>query len=396
MKIESKDIKMVGVDEIKPHPKNSNRHGDDQIQRLSKIIEYSGFRQPLVVSNQSGYLISGHGRLSAAQKLGMKKVPVIYEDFEDETMEYQHLTADNAIASWAGLDFKKINEDFLDFGPELDIDLLGIKDFEVEPADKAKEATEDEVPNVTTAISKLGDIYELNGHRLVCGDSTDSDTVAKLMNGEKADMVFTDPPYGMDAVSKDGKVGGDSKAAPAGQYRPVIGDENTDVARECFKLLTELQPKVMIYWGANYFTDFLPPTSGWIYWHKERPEGLTFSDGELAWTNLDKPLRCHKVRWDGYHKEGERGVKRVHPTQKPIILAERCFEDYKDIKSVLDLFGGSGSTLIACEKTKRTCYMMELDPHYVDVIVTRWCKYTGITDIKRNGEPMEWHIKADA
>ena len=138
MKIESKDIKMVGVDEIKPHPKNSNRHGDDQIQRLSKIIEYSGFRQPLVVSNQSGYLISGHGRLSAAQKLGMKKVPVIYEDFEDETMEYQHLTADNAIASWADLDFKKINEDFLDFGPELDLELLGIRDFDMDAGGEQK------------------------------------------------------------------------------------------------------------------------------------------------------------------------------------------------------------------------------------------------------------------
>lgn len=138
MKIESKEIKLISVDKIKPHPLNANRHPKEQIERLKKIIEYSGFRQPLVVSNQTGLLISGHGRLEAAKELGMKEVPVIYEDFKDEAMEFQHLTADNAIASWADLDFGKIKTDFLDFGPELNLDVLGFKDFAIDLYEKEK------------------------------------------------------------------------------------------------------------------------------------------------------------------------------------------------------------------------------------------------------------------
>lgn len=135
MNIESKEIKFVSVDKIKPHPRNANSHSEEQIERLEKIIKYSGFRQPLVVSNLSGLLISGHGRLAAAVKLGMDKVPVIFEDFKDEAMEFQHLTADNAIALWVELDFEKISVDTQALGLEasdFDMDLLGIPEFKFE------------------------------------------------------------------------------------------------------------------------------------------------------------------------------------------------------------------------------------------------------------------------
>jgi tRNA/tmRNA/rRNA uracil-C5-methylase (TrmA/RlmC/RlmD family) len=138
-------------------------------------------------------------------------------------------------------------------------------------------------------------------------------------------------------------------------------------------------PKLII-WGGNYFTDFLPPSPCWLVWDKERPEGLTFADGEVAWTNFSTPLKFIRHRWDGYHRASEREQTRVHPTQKPAFLAEWCFNEYgaKNDK-VLDLFGGSGSTLIACEKTNRRCYMMEIDPHYCDVILKRWEQFTGQT-----------------
>jgi hypothetical protein len=149
MKIESTAIKLVPIADIKPHPRNANRHSKEQIERLAKIIKYSGFRQPLVVSNQSGLLISGHGRLECAIQLGMTEVPVIYEDFADEAMEFQHLTADNAIASWAELDFGKINTDALAFGPEFDVELLALPKIEIDlPAEeKSKKAKEPKITN---------------------------------------------------------------------------------------------------------------------------------------------------------------------------------------------------------------------------------------------------------
>lgn len=139
MEIKAKEIQMVPVKEIKPWPKNPNKHSKEQIERLMKVIEYQGFRQPLVVSNLSGFLISGHGRLSVAKKLKMKEVPVIFEDFEDEAQEYAHVVADNATAEWAELDFKLINEDIGDLGPDFDVDMLGIKDFGVDVNDKPKD-----------------------------------------------------------------------------------------------------------------------------------------------------------------------------------------------------------------------------------------------------------------
>jgi DNA modification methylase len=205
------------------------------------------------------------------------------------------------------------------------------------------------------------------------------------MDGKKADMVFTDPPYGMNVVKKDGNNNGLGESlngvvgvAKRGKYKKVIGDDNTNAAKHVYNLCVSLEIPVLIFWGANFYAESLRPSSGWIVWDKENGEGF-FADGELAWTNSKKQLRIFKHQWKGMIRASEMGQKRVHPTQKPIALAEWCFENYgKDCNSVIDLFGGSGSTLIACEKTSRQCYMMELDPHYVDVIVARWENYTGL------------------
>jgi hypothetical protein len=144
MDVKSKDIKLVPIGDIKPWPKNRNKHSQEQIKRLVKLIEYQGFRNPLVISNQSGYLVAGHGRLEAAAKLGMKQVPVIYQDFESEDQAYSYMVSDNAIAEWADLDLSSINNDIGDMGPDFDIDLLGIKDFVVDAADKGFDPDEDE------------------------------------------------------------------------------------------------------------------------------------------------------------------------------------------------------------------------------------------------------------
>lgn len=372
--------KLMSVRDLKPHPKNRNDHPKDQIERLAKILEYQGWRYPIKVSKQSGYITSGHGRLEAAVHNNWKEVPVNFQDYDSDEQEYADVQADNAIASWAELDLSAVNSDLGDIGPDFDLDLLGIKDFVLEPADKLNpQCDEDEVPENVEPKTKLGDIYQLGRHRLMCGDSTSIDAIEKLMNGEKADMVFTDPPYGVNEQT-DRKERARGQWASAKDFSPVIGDENDDTAKGAFSICIAMAPLV-VYWGANYYTGWLPKSSSWICWDKREPHMGPDSnaDFELAWTNRGGPGRFFRHLWKGLIKASERGESRVHPTQKPVTLAEWAMTEYpkENIGSVLDLFGGSGSTLIACEKTRRRCFMMELDPHYCDVIVARWEKYTG-------------------
>jgi DNA modification methylase len=206
----------------------------------------------------------------------------------------------------------------------------------------------------------------------MCGDSTNKDDVERLMNGDKADMVFTDPPYGVDVVGGDKAVGG-GKIVKSNRYERVIGDMNPDVARDACSLLVNLNIKPMVIWGANNFAHALPESSAWLYWQKNQTGD--FADGELAWTNAKGQIKRFEHTWAGLIKASEHGEKRCHPTQKPVALAEWCFEKYgADKKSVIDLFLGSGSTLIACEKTNRKCYGMEIDEHYWNKTSGDWPK----------------------
>jgi hypothetical protein len=172
---------LIPVSKITPHPKNRNQHSKEQIERLAKILKYQGWRYPIKISNQTGFITSGHGRLYAAIENGWKEVPVNFQDYESDDQEYADLQADNSIASWAELDLSGINSDIGDLGPDFDIDLLGIKDFVLEPADKLEpQCDEDEVPEHVEPKIKHGDIYKLGSHRLMCGDSTVIDDVDKL------------------------------------------------------------------------------------------------------------------------------------------------------------------------------------------------------------------------
>jgi DNA modification methylase len=231
----------------------------------------------------------------------------------------------------------------------------------------------------------------------MCGDSTSIDAVERLMDGRKADMVFTDPPYGISVVggakarngsiggakARNGSIGGAGKVK-AGEYRAVIGDDEDYNPSHIFACFPNAK---YILWGANYYSDKLPIGGRWFVWDKNRGEGTTFSDCELAWSNIKGiVVKKYKVTWDGMNREGESG-KRVHPTQKPVLLSEKILTDFHHEKQIVDLFGGSGSTLIACEKTASNCFMMELDPKYCDVIVKRWQAFTGQTaTLEGNGQ----------
>jgi DNA modification methylase len=391
MKVLCKYDELVSVKSLKPHPKNRNKHPKDQIERLAKILDYQGVRAPIIVSKLSGYICKGHGTLLAIQENGWDKAPVVFQEFDAEDQEYSFVQSDNAIANWAELDLSGINIDLQDLGPDFDVDMLGIRDFEIEPADKYQDQDADAVPEIdkTKTISKLGDLYELGPHRLLCGDSTDKATVERLMDGEKADMVFTDPTYGINEEGDRSGRGGITQ----GNNLKSFKDDSVSYAVDAFNLCQGLSIPIQVWFGANYYCHSLPQTNNWLVWDKRIEEKQTDnnSDAELAWVQDGKSsVRIFRHLWKGLIKGSEHGERRVHPTQKPIALAEWCFNKYDTAKAILDLFGGSGSTLIACEKTNRKCYMMELDPHYIDVIVTRWCKFTGKTEIKRNGEPIDW------
>lgn len=363
---------LVPVENLRPNPKNRNAHPADQIERLSRIIEYQGFRHPIVVSNLSGFIAAGHGRLEAAKRLGLTHVPVDYQDFPDEDAEYAFLTADNAIASWSELDLSGINTDLADLGPDFNLDMLGIKDFVLEPAEKLEpQCDEDEVPEHVEPKAKLGDIYKLGRHRLMCGDSTSIDAVLALLEDTKPDMVFTDPPYGIDL-----KITYDGAKEAVSKTQSISGDDSVEIAKDAFRMVQAMNIPNQVWFGANYYTSVLPDGHSFLVWDKDHNADY-FSGFELAWTTNTGKIESFKHMWQGFRAASERGEGRIHPSQKPAALAEWCFDKFGDPKTVLDLFGGSGSTLIACEKTNRTAYLMELDPKYVSVIIERWCKYTG-------------------
>lgn len=197
-------------------------------------------------------------------------------------------------------------------------------------------------------------------------------------------IVITDPPYGISLV-KNGKVGADFGITKKGKYNPVIGDNDIEVTKKAFNIFKEIADKMIIF-GGNYFTNFLPFSDSWLIWDKREDTGIrnTFADGEMAWCSFHTPVRIYRQLWNGMIRKGEHS-KRVHPTQKPVEMLENIIKDFtKADDIVLDLFLGSGSTLIACEKTNRICFGMELDPKYISVILDRWQEYTGKEAIRLN------------
>jgi len=321
--------------------------------------------RPLVVAE--GVVVGGNMRLLAMKDLGYREVSVI--DVTEWTQEKrdEFMIKDNL--SFGDWDYDLLaNEwnidDLTDWGMDL---------WDTEPEEMQGLTDEDDVPEAPEEpITKLGDVWILGEHRVMCGDSTSKEAVEILMDGEKADLLFTDPPYGISVVSKKGNIG-KGVLAKEGKYREVIGD---DTYFDPTYLLSIGNKQII--WGANYFHDKLPLGTSWIVWDKDRPTGTTFSDCELAWTNKKGvAIKKYKCTWNGMVREGESG-KRVHPTQKPLKITVEVLIDFSENKDlILDLFLGSGSTLIAAEKTNRKCYGMELDPKYCDVIVKRWEDFTG-------------------
>lgn len=406
------EIKFVPIGQLKPRPNNRNSHPKEQIDRLIKIIEYQGFRRPIIVSNLSGHVVCGHGRLEAAKKMGIKEVPVIFQDYVDADQEYADHIADNSLQAWSELDLSGINTDIADLGPDFDISWLGIKDFTLDIAEKLEPGCdEDEVPEAGDTRCKLGDRWLLGDHVLVCGDSTDVCAIDLLMMGEKADMVFTDPPYGVNYQKKDKVINGENSNPHGGIRRVIHGDDfSLEDLKEMIQgvfanIYTILADKSSYYICSPQGGDLglmmmmMMQEAGikcrhMIIWVKNAP---VFSMGRLDYDYRHEPIlygwsKSHEFEGGGEMKnsvwEISREPNKLHPTMKPVAIPENAIKNSSKAGGiVVDLFGGSGTTLLASEKTNRRARLMEIDPHYCDVILARWEKYTGKTAILQASGP---------
>jgi DNA modification methylase len=384
----------------------------ESFQRLKNSLKKNNFIMPFNVWQNNGktWILDGHHRKRALEEIEKEGVeipqelPANFIECKDRkeavklilvySSIYANVTEEGLyeMMSLEGLELEEI---------KLDIDLpqIDFDHFEAGYFEKKGNIDDDEVPEVTQAVTKTGDLWLLGPHRVLCGDSTKREDVERLMAGRKADMVFTDPPYGINIVSTKGAGGklgfigtggklgfiGASGWVPARPYKPVQGD---DRPFDPTWLLTIGENQIIF--GGNYFANLLPNHACWLIWDKR--EGIpsnNFADCEMAWTSFDSPARIYRHLWSGLLRKGNRdidGISKYHPTQKPVDLFAAILIDFsKKTGIIIDPYIGSGTTLIACEKTKRICYGMEIDPHYCDVIVERWVKYTGKDAVREDG-----------
>ena len=372
-------VEYLPVGALRPYERNARKHRKEDVQGIVNSIRQFGFDDPIGIWGPDNLIVEGHGRLLAAKQLGMETVPCIRLDHLNDEQRRAYALAHNKTAENSEWDFDILPEE-LESIVDIDMSKFG---FEIN-LDEEQEIVEDEVPEAPEEPrTKIGDIYQIGQHRLICGDSTDHAVIDRLMDGVKAQLLLTDPPYGIDVV-QNRQVGG-GKIAKCNQYSAIIGDDTTDTARASYDVALTCTENQIIF-GGKYFTDFLPPSRCWVVWDKQNTGN--FADAELAWTSFDKGVRLYHFMWNGLCREGSREVEgktRVHPTQKPVGMLADILKDFSEENdSILDCFGGSGSTLIACEQLNRKCYMVELDPKYCDVIVDRWEKFTGEKAVKVN------------
>ena len=366
------------------------RRGD--VAAVAASLQAFGQRKPIVARVVDRVVIAGNHTLQAARQLGWPQIAVVWVD-DDETTSKAFALADNRTAELGDYDDAALAALIGEVG-SVDPELLAasgwsedaVKELlaELEPEVLPLVGDPDEVPNDVPAKSVPGDVWLLGPHRVMCGDSTIPTDLAKLMAGAKADMVYTDPPYGMDLDTDYSKMG------DGGRKRDrVLGDDNQFDAR--FLLATFEYCKEIFLWGADYYVETLdrkyPDLGSWIVWDKYSDERVGLLDGrfgsafETCWSRTKHKRELARVLvTTNYTSRGDE--TRVHPTQKTVALAKWFFDRWGDDGDVVvDLYAGSGSTLIAAHQTNRVAYLMELDPKYVDVICARFQKVTGIIPV---------------
>lgn len=395
------ELVTLKLDEIKPYERNA-RKNDQAVDAVSESIRQCEYIAPIIV-DENHIILAGHTRWKSLKKLGRKEAECVIKAGLSEEQKKKYRMLDNKTAELAEWDFDLLVDelDGLDFG-ELDLD-WGVDGGDSEKPEASEDDYDGEPPKEPKA--QIGDIYQLGRHRLMCGDSTDAECVALLMDGSKADMIFTDPPYNVDYASKNSflneadkgnriqkDIEGDSAKTDeeCGEmlWKPAFQNMRDNAKDDCSIYVTmpqggahmmmmmmcsaSWQVKHELIWVKNnhvlgrtdYFYKHEPILFGWAKTHKFYGKG---EFNKSVW-EIDKPQKSD-----------------LHPTMKPIRLIQNCLlNSSQDNDLVLDLFGGSGSTMIACEQLNRKCYMMELDQNYIDVIIDRWEKFTGEKAVKLN------------
>lgn len=393
------EIKDIPVSYLRFY-KNNPRINDQAVESVAASIKEFGFKVPIIV-DKDNTIICGHTRAKAAMKLCLLKVPcIVADDLTPEQIKAFRLI-DNKTAELSDWDFSKLEKELVEIGKmNLDFDMQDFG-FDFSEMEEPHEIIEDEVPEVdeeSEPIVQLGDIWQLGRHKLICGDSTDKATVERLMDGKKADMVFTDPPYGVSAT------GGRSQTKEKLNMKAIVNDDlrDSDLIEFLIKFISAMPYKdnASIYicypWQTQEeFTKAIKQSElqikNCIIWNK-KVFGLNGHKGYRPQYEMIYFCCKNDIVWYGNNAQSNvweisREIKREeqgnHPTPKPIALIEKAIcNSSKKGDIVLDSFGGSGSTLIACEQLGRRCYMMELDPRYCDVIIKRWETLTGQKAVK--------------
>lgn len=389
------NVEYIPIDDLKPYENNAKIHTQEQIEQIKKSINEFGMNDPIGIWGKDNLIVEGHGRLMACKELGLKEVPIIRLDDLTDEQRKAYTLIHNQTTMNTGFDIDILNEELENI--EMDLSDFGFE-LELDDIDEEKEIIEDEVPDISDEEPKAqyGDLYQLGNHRLMCGDSTKYEDVNKLMNGVKADMVFTDPPYGVSYTG--GVIHGNQ--ININHKREMLKNDDVDIYSDFIPLLNSVidDGAIYIFYATCNSYELLKPLkennielNSIIIWNKIN---TGYADMNSNYKNKYEPCvyckrKGHKLNFVGpttentvWDIEKDRDNK-LHPTQKPIKVPARAISNSsKENNIILDLFGGSGSTLIACEQLNRKCYMMELDPHYIDVIIARWENFTGKKAVK--------------
>lgn len=442
------ELREVEIAALKPYERNAKQHSKEQVERIGRSIQELGFLSPCLIDQELN-VIAGHGRIMAAKEIGMTAVPCVFVEGLTEEQRRAYILADNRLTELGEWDMERVQQELADLADaDFDISLTGFdQDLRFDDSMGAIQDdgwTETEPDAAEEPRSRVGDIYQLGNHRLMCGDSTDPEMVAALMAGQKADMMVTDPPYNIglggdesgaaqstDELAKRRKhqedgafllndnlgekefveflgkamTNGKDALREGGAFYVWYATRTTEQFLQGLRM-AGLEVKQILIWVKGHFTlgrqDYQwqhePCLYGWKdgaahYFLDNRKQSTVIEDlmpdlshmkkDEMA--QLLREIYAEEIATDVI-RESKPNVSELHPTMKPLkLIARQIRNSSREGEAVLDLFGGSGTTLIACEQMNRRCFMMEFDPHYADVIVDRWEAMTGMKALKING-----------
>ncbi len=412
------------IKDLNPNKKNPRKISDKKLGLLKRSIDKFGDLSGFVYNVRTKRLISGHQRQKSipadsqvviqmeCEPTEARTVAEGYVEANGERFKYREIDADEVWETEAMLAANKhggewdqqLLQDAISLsGLDLEVsgfDIPELKEIDIKPPEfesdeeyarnnpgedenlnkeviggpPPRDEKEDEIPEVKKSRFTPGSTIKIGPVTVSCGDSTDLKFVESVLHGKKIDFVFTDPPYGIDEKT-DRDFASRSRLCAGGKFEKIIGDKDTSTAKKAIQIIDVIDPKASVIFGVNHFAHALPETANWLVWDKritDHQQDMN-SDAELAWVKSKyKSVRIFRHLWKGMIKGSEHGQKRVHPTQKPIALAEWCIKEYApDCKTVLDLFGGSGSTAVACVNLKKECFIFEMSPDYCEIIAVR-------------------------